>query len=403
MFHEYSESGPTLLGNPQRKIRGSFRLAPSNHIVANALRRETLVNVPTVGFRTEPYENSDVVIQTNTTPLVNEMLAHRIGMIPICADPATFDPARYEFHIHKENTGKEILDVHASDFVIVEKDPEHPLAEGTVLPSTTFFPPDPITGDTCLITRLRPQWNPTAPNEKLVLKAKAVISNGKENIRWSPVSQCSFENTLDDTPERLEAMFHDWLSESKKIPDVTVLSSERLAELQREYNTMERQRCFRVSPETGEANDFTFFIESIGVLSVPDCVRYGIDALIAMFEKYQDMDGQLPDTVRMQHANKQFPCVEFIFKNETYTLGTLLQYYLIELFNEGTQEPRILSAGFNPMHPLVKEVKVEVGVNAMDDPEMELQTARLAIAKTCRHIKSLFESMKEEWAGLFQH
>ena len=103
MFHNYEESGPFLLGNTDARIGARFRLAPSNTTLANTIRRQIISAVKTVGFRTEPAETSEVVIETNTTPLVNEMLAHRIGMIPIRVDPAIFDPMRWDFRIEKEN------------------------------------------------------------------------------------------------------------------------------------------------------------------------------------------------------------------------------------------------------------------------------------------------------------
>ena len=408
MFHDYQESGPALLGNAQHKLRAKFRLFPSNHTVANVLRREILVGVPTVGFRTEPAEKSEVLIQENTTPLVNEMLAHRIGMIPIRANPSEFAPERYEFHIHVENKEKTMRDVTASDFVIIERNPEDPTDEGHPIPTETFFPPDPITGETCLITRLRPQWNRSsggaAVNEKLVLKAKACISTGKENIRWSPVAQCSFENTLDESVERQTQMFHKWLEVSKKIPDPSVVGSERIAELQREYNTMEIQRCFRVDAETGEPNDFTFYIESVGILPVPEIVRLGIDALIRKLTVYQDLDGELPASVQIRHANTQFPCVEFLFDHESHTLGTLLQHYLIDLHHVegGTEDPKITYAGYDPGHPLRHEMSLKVGIHQdIKDPELEFQTARLVVAKTCRYLKSMFQAMMADWEASF--
>lgn len=403
MFHDYSESGPSLFSG-ESKIRGSFRLHPSNSTVANVIRRQILVGTPSVGFRTEPYEKSEVLIQTNTTPLVNEMIAHRIGMIPICAHPETFDPTRYEFHINKENTGKSIIDITASDFVVIERDPSDPMDEGKQIPSSEFFVPDPITKETCLITRLRPQWNPTAPHEKLVLKARACISTGKENIRWSPVSQCSFENTMDDNPDRLAAMFEKWVKDCKKIPEgteLTQISNERRDELLREYNTMERQRCFRIS-EKGEPNDFIFYVESVGVLSVPDCVRLALDDTVRLLAKYQDIDGEIPANLSIRHANTQFPCVEFLFKGESYTLGTLLQHYLVDLHIEGSEEPKISYAGFDPAHPLRNEMLLKVGVsNGIEDPEIELQTARLVVAKTARYLKSMFQEMLNEWTAMF--
>ncbi len=408
MFHEYQETGPALLGNAQHKLRAKFRLSPSNHTVANVLRREILVGIPTVGFRTEPAELSEVVIKENTTPLVNEMLAHRIGMIPIRANPSDFDPERYEFHIQVENTEKVMRDVTASDFVILERNPDDPLDEGKQVPTQDFFPPDPITGETCLITRLRPQWNRSsggaAVNERLVVKAKASISTGKENIRYSPVSQCSFENTLDENEERQTHMFQKWLEISKKIPDVSIVGSERLAELRREYDTMEIQRCYRVDDETGEPNDFTFYIESVGILPVPEIVRLGLESILRKLSLYQDLDGELPASVQIRHGNTQFPCVEFLFQNESHTLGTLLQHYLIELHHVegGSEEPKITYAGYNPGHPLRHEMSLKVGMSReIQDPELEFQTARLVVAKTCRYLKSMFQSMMADWESLF--
>jgi DNA-directed RNA polymerase subunit L len=345
------------------------------------------------------------VIETNTTPLVNEMLAHRIGMIPIRADPATFDATRYEFYINKENATKEMTDIHAGDFVVIERDPMNPLDEGQQVPTEAFFPPDPITGSTTLITRLRPQWNPIAPNEKLTLKAKAAVSTGAENARWSPVSQCSYENTritAEENPELIEEMFQNWVVTTKKVNNLAEIGEERVAELKREYNTMEIQRCFR-KDAAGEPNDFTFFVESVGVLSVPTIVRAGIEATIEKLTKYQDLDGELPEGVQVQPADTRFPAVDVIFTNEDHTLGNLLQHYLIDnhVRAEGeaiAEEPRITFAGYKVPHPLKKEMVVRVGIpKDIEDPEVEMQTARLVVAKVVRHLKEVFRGMLSDW------
>ncbi len=407
MFHDYEESGPFLLGSTDARIGARFRMTPSNTTLANTLRRQIVSAVPTVGFRTEPAEKSDILIETNTTPLVNEMLAHRIGMIPVRVDPATFDPARYEFHIEKENATKELQDIHAADFVILERDPANPLDEGRQVPTEAFFPPDSITGSTVLITRLRPQWNPIAPHEKLVLKARAVISTGAENARWSPVSQCSYEYTRDDNPELVDEMFQSWVTVSKKVANLAELGEERLAEFRREYNTMEIQRCYR-KDAAGEPNDFTFYVESVGALSVPAIMRAAIEATIAKLTKYQDLDGEIPENVQVQPADARFPAVDIVFRHEDHTLGNLLQHYLVDnhVRAEGEpiqEEPRITFAGYRVPHPLKPEMVVRVGIpKSIEDPEVELQTARLVVAKVVRHLKELFRGMLADWNAVHQ-
>lgn len=403
MFHNYKESGPALLGNSSKKTCATFRLFPSNDTIANTIRRQVLVATPSVAFRTEPAEASDVIIESNTTPIMNEMLAHRIGMIPICVDPHTFQGDDYTFIIEKENDTKgrekKMLDIRASDFQVFQKDPTDPLGPGIRLPTEKFFPPDPITGESCLITRLRAQWNPSSLNERLILKAKASVSTGTENIRWSPVCQSSFEYTLDENPERAEKMFRTWLSVNKKIPDVDTLSPERQDELRREYATMEIQRCFRVD-EKGEPNDFTFHLESVGVRSIPESVTDALNATIEKLKKYQDLDNELPSNVTVRVGDTQFPSVELWFQEEEYTLGELLHRYLVERHVEGIDSPILLNSGYKVPHPLKKEMYVRVGVNVEGGADAEANEARLAVAKVIRYLKELFEGMLGHWKQL---
>ena len=395
MFSDYAESGPALLGDATHKLRATFRLRNSNITMANTLRRSILTHTASVAFRTEPPERSDVVISVNTTPLVHEMIAHRLGMIPIRADIATFEPSRYEFVIDKENNTKDMMDVCASDIQVYMKNLDAPLEAPVRVPTEEFFPPDPITGDTCLITRLRPQWNPSNPNERIVLKAKASISSGAENIRWCPVSQCSYEYTRDTTAENVEAVFRSWLRLTKKIEDVSTQPPERAEELRREFNTMEIQRCY-LKDEKGEPNDFTFFIESVGTISIPAIVKAGIAACVAKVNSYVDMDATLPENVSVLPGDARFPCCDVYFRNETHTLGNLLETQLIEKHVDGTAEPRILYAGYKVPHPLRPEMFVRIGVK-LDDPELRAQATRLVIATVCRNMKEEFRALERSW------
>ena len=57
--------------------------------VANALRRILLAEVPTMAIET-------VYIENNTSIIQDEVLSHRLGLIPINADPKFFEPYREE-------------------------------------------------------------------------------------------------------------------------------------------------------------------------------------------------------------------------------------------------------------------------------------------------------------------
>lgn len=52
--------------------------------IANALRRTLISEVPTMAIST-------VYVANNTSILPDEVLAHRLGLIPILADPREFE------------------------------------------------------------------------------------------------------------------------------------------------------------------------------------------------------------------------------------------------------------------------------------------------------------------------
>ena len=268
------------------------------------------------------------------------------------------------------------------------------------MPTAQYFPPDPITGETVLITRLRPQWNHSAPNERLTLKAKASVSTGAENIRWSPVSQCSYEYTRDTNEDHLEDVFTNWLLNNKKIAKITDLAEEKLAELKREFNTMEVQRCY-LTDELGNPTDFTFYLESVGTQAIPQIVAAALINCEALVRKYEDIDATLPKNVVVQQGDARFPCVDVVFTNESHTLGNLLETYLVENHVDGADQPRITYVGYKVPHPLRPEMFVRIGVETDGgDQEQEQRIARLAIANVCRKLRDEFRAYQASWAAI---
>ena len=410
MFEEYKEDGHTLLGSAEgRKTNATVRLTRSNVTMANVLRRAMLSMTPSVAF-----PNKGVTIQHNTTPLPNEMLEHRIGMIPIRANPVTFEPGQYEFRLDKTNTGTESMDVFAGDIEVWK--------EGVQVETRDFFPPDPVTGETILITRLQPQWNPVAPNQRLAFLANAVVSNGTEDSRFSPVAACAYGYTRDPSEEKEAAVKKKWLRDIKKIYVTDGMAREQIAalgdkimkwedlesskrgELDREFKTMEVQRCY-LTDEKGEPNDFSFLLESVGIQPIPAIGEAGITACEALVSRYQDMDGTIPDTVQLQVADTRFPAIDVIFQHEGHTLGNLLETYLgmdhvaVEGVSEATAEPRLSYVAYKVPHPLKAEMVLRIGTAAAAAATVETQKqiARSAISVVCRNLKAQFRALKESW------
>ena len=128
----------------------------------NSIRRIMINDIETIAFRTEYGKESDIKIETNTSALNNEFLAHRLSLIPIHYDPKkinSFDRDKLEFFIDITNTTTKPLNVTTEHIKIREGDK---LLTREVVKS--FFPPDKITGEYILLNRLKP--NKSGETEK---------------------------------------------------------------------------------------------------------------------------------------------------------------------------------------------------------------------------------------------
>ena len=139
----------------------------------NALRRLALAEVPCMAIE-------EVVMIENSSVLQDEIIAHRLGLIPLRTDIDTYNPpeaceCQSEFGCPKCRVTL-TLDAEAKDGTrtvysgeIVSENPE-------VLPVSDKVP----------IIKL-------AKNQKLKLEAYARLGRGKVHAKWQPVSQCTYK------------------------------------------------------------------------------------------------------------------------------------------------------------------------------------------------------------------
>ncbi len=372
-----------------------FTLAPYHVSYANTLRRVIITGVETVAFKadmTEKGTTTDVTVFRNDTPMTNEMLADRVGLLPLAVrDPLSFDSSRFNFTLNVKNDTAEAVDITDAMFTVTENvaNEDEPVPG----PFERFFPPSPLTRDNNLIAILRPKNNPAAEEEQIHLVAKASIGTGRQHARYIPVSQCSYEYTRDDTPERIEEFFNDWLINQKKInPDGLKSDSEKLKTMQREFNTMAVARCFKVN-ESKEPYSFDFTMESVGVLPIQYIVKRACEVIENMCMQYANIkDGVLPEELTITPSNNRSIGFDFLFRGHDHTLGNLLQTWLVENHFIGEAEPRISYAGYSVPHPLRDEMVLRVGVE--DGQE---STAREAVQVAARACAAYFEQTKKEW------
>jgi DNA-directed RNA polymerase alpha subunit/DNA-directed RNA polymerase subunit L len=370
----------------------TFTLAPINVSYANTLRRIILTGVETAAFRsdmTSTGSTTHVAVKHNDTPMTNEMLADRIGLLPIhITTPLTWKGDDYTFTLDVKNDSDSTRYVTASDFKVVKNTKVGDEEKDEDVTSHNFFPVNPLTGETALIAALQPRSGTTV--QRIELTAKASKGTGREHARFSPVSQCSYEYTVDTDPERLEDMFFKWVSVAKKIENMDK-KSEKYEVLMREFNTMQRKRCFLIN-EKGEPYSFDFTVETVGVLPVPYIVRRACEVAENMCSMYVNLDKSIPSEVTITSTDSRIIGYDFLFRGHDHTLGNLLQTWLVENHIEGNATPKITYAGYSIPHPLRDEMLLRVGVE--DDEE---RTARNAVAAAAKGCVEMFKRLRLAW------
>ena len=369
----------------------TFQLNPTHVAYANTLRRLCMTSVKLVGFNSDIREDgstTDVKVIANSTPMTNEMLAHRIGLLPFHEEsPLTWDADKYEFSLNVTNETNTTRDVTASDIVVKEKTGDAMVA----IPSSRFFKPHPLTRETCLIAVLKPLL-PGGKPEEVCFTAKATVGTGRENARWIPTSQCTYSYSLDKNPENQEAVFNEWLDRSKKIRDPAGLKEkepEKRKSLWKEFETLEINRCY-LKNEKGEPESFDFTIESAGVLSPEYIVEQACENGASMCKRYSS--DNIPDDVVINAADGRIRGWDFIFQRQDHTLGNCIQSWLDEnLVGKG----EITFAGYDVPHPLRDEMVIRIGCQ-----DGEEKTARDALRNAMISCGTMFTNWREQWTAV---
>jgi hypothetical protein len=351
------------------KLKMYITLQNVHYSVANSLRRSIMSLVKTTGFRALPYEHSTINVEKNDTYLNNEIIKHRISMIPVfVADDMDLDD--YEFIIDEINNTNTIQMVDSSHFKIRRISTNTMLKEEEV---RRILPANTLTGDFIPIVKLKPKYytdlgvselsevprNITVPNTtpiSLKLTAKLVRSNGMENGHFSPVCTCAYGNTIDQTV--IKQKEDEYVTATNNKNAELGLSAIDEDVLRRRFQINEVYRYYKTD-EYGEPNSFDFVIESIGQYSPIELIHRGLLELINEIEKFieavRTKNTELVDIRPSTNIGNGF---EILAKNMNDTLGNIIQCYLVNtccLYDLGDKRT-LESITYNKIHQLEDKV-----------------------------------------------
>jgi DNA-directed RNA polymerase subunit D len=147
-----------------------FYLTDSWPAFANTIRREMISGVPTLAIE-------DVRIYDNTSVLFDEMLVHRLGLIPLRTDLSS--------HVPKDAcscAGAGCPTCTATYTLSVEG--PRTVYSGDLIPQDSTQAP---VHENIPIVKLN-------EDQKVVVEAKAHLSTGRSHAKWQPTTACGYKN-----------------------------------------------------------------------------------------------------------------------------------------------------------------------------------------------------------------
>lgn len=382
-----------------------FRLSNVDVSVVNALRRTLLSDIPINVIRTELSESSSsssdqCQILVNTGRLTNEILKHRLSLIPIHSKHVTsWDQGvkekpekwldRLPNHVELEvNVQAEdsLRWVTTEDFRLRVKTGDE---DGTkrYLPTTVsqqIFPKNDMTQSFIEFARLRPKLAETIPGEHLHLVAQFSVGTAKENSSFNVVSKCAFHNTQQTN---LDAV---WEKELAKLETKDKLSAADVAARKKDFMCLDAQRHF-------VADSFDFVVQTIGIYRNEELLSTACkilqDKVLAFYDSVRDNEVLVrrSDKVSMDH------CYDITLVKEDYTLGNLLVYLLIETYyDHDSVDRRISFCGFQKEHPHDENSILRIAFeDAADDTKV-----RECLRIVCGKAHAIFERVGHFFGNL---
>src|SRR3989338_5947501 len=255
-----------VLYNDKEKGKLSFILKDSNPVYANTLRRLMVEKVKTMAVE-------EVEFIKNNSILYDEMVAHRLGLIPLKTDLKSYNlPSECKCEGKGCNRCQLKLVLKATK------------GSGTVYASELKSKDPavkPVYPDMPIVKLLKGQT--------LELEATAVLGRGKEHQKWSPCHVWYKHRPVIEitgevkNPEAIVEIDHNNIFEIKDRK--LVVNKDRVLECDLSLDYSEIDKNVKV---TASDTDFVFYVESFGQLSCKEIVNKAVDLFDEQLDEFAE-------------------------------------------------------------------------------------------------------------------
>jgi len=348
----------------------TFTLSGTDVSLANSIRRTILSDIPTVVFKTTPYEENTANIIENTTRLNNEIIKQRLSCIPIHIKDETIPLKNYLLEVNVENISDTIIFVTTQDFTIKNLLTDKKLNEKD---TREIFPVNELTGYFIDFVRLRPKISSELLGEKINLTCEFSIGTSKDNGMYNVVSTCSYGFTIDKAKidNELTKKVQKWKDSGMTENDIDFETKN--------WKLLDGMRITK-------KDSFDFNIQTIGVFSNYELFDKACDILIYTLNGLDEMI----DTDKMTINNSQNTLAnsfDIILENEDYTIGKVIEYMFYTLFYEGNKS--LSFCGFKKMHPHDSQSIIRIAYHNAIDKSIVKQDLKKCIDMSIKVYKKI--------------
>ena len=309
-----------------------FTLSGINVSIANSIRRIILSEIPIVVFRVSPNDKNKCNIIANTCGLNNEIVKHRLSCIPIhIKNIEEFPIKNYILEVNVQNNTDTTIYVTTKDFIIKD------LITGKVLSqdkTKEIFPTNDLSGDYIDFVRLKAKVADEIQGKIIHLTCEFDVGTAKEDGAYNVVSTCSYGNTIDveHQEQKLQQLRQKWKDEGKNESEIEFESIN--------WKLLDGKRIFL-------KDSFDFIIESIGIYTNIELILIACKIILNKLSNLNSIIEK--DEIEIKSSDNTIQnSYDIILENEDYTIGKVIEYFLLIKYFENN----ILTyCGFKMLHP----------------------------------------------------
>jgi DNA-directed RNA polymerase subunit D len=275
--------------------------------IINSLRRIMMSE-----YKNSAFNEKNITIKKNTTVIHNEILRHRLSLVPINSDTI------FEVELNCKNTEDNIKEIYSDELKIVK-------GSGEIMKDILLY-------------KLK-------KDKEIILHAMSDRQIAKKNVIYRPIvtsyfkilKEIIYENNQENKLDKYKLFTNEKLQSKNSLGLTYDINYNKI------INSIENLKIQDVY--YNKLPVYVFFIESI-FLNPKDILDNSIKILLKKIENFLDLK------IKVKENNE----IIKLYINNSFTLSNILSYYL-------KKDPRIKFAQYNKLHPLDDYIILELYLN----------------------------------------